>query len=52
MDEKKYTLSTTMKPLDFQLLELKFKKFQANDDLFFDLGNFSTQVETIQDIIS
>jgi hypothetical protein len=41
MDEKIYTLSTIMKPLDFQLFELKFKKFQSNEDLFFDLGNFS-----------
>ena len=52
MDEKIYTLSIIMKPLDFQLFELKFKKFESNDDLFFDLGNFSAQIETIQDVIS
>ena len=52
VDEKIYTLSTIMKPLDFQLFELKFKKFQSNDDLFFNLGNFSAQIETIQDITS
>ncbi len=49
LDEKMYTLSKVMKPLDFQLFDLRFKKFQSTDDIFFDLGDFYTQIKTIQD---
>jgi hypothetical protein len=51
LEEKTYLLSQIMKPFDFQLLDLRFNKFQSNDDLFFDLGNFVVKVETIKDSI-
>jgi hypothetical protein len=49
LEEKYYSLSQSMKPFDFQLLDLRYNKFQSNDDLFFDLGNFVVKVKTIQD---
>ena len=47
LDEKLYTLKKVMKPLDFQLFDLRFKKFQSTDELFFDLGDFSVKIELI-----
>lgn len=51
LEEKTYLLSQIMKPFDFQLLDLRFSRFQSNEDLFFDLGDFDVKVETIQDNI-
>ena len=51
LEEKSYSLSQSMRPFDFQLLDLRYNKFQSNDDLFFDLGNFIVKVKTIQDSV-
>jgi hypothetical protein len=50
IEQKKYLLKKSMTSIEFIAFDLKMKKFQSKDDLFFDLGEFVVKVESIQGI--
>lgn len=49
LNERFYTLTKYMNPVEFQVFASRMEKFQSREDLFFDLGEFSVVLEQNHD---